>query len=154
MGSHLGKPQPTGTSFLPTATAWDLSPPPPPPVLPGLSRPQGGACSGEDEEKANLYVTLGIPLPVHLPFLLLARVPDIPLPRVTIHLPPLSLPHPRRSCDRNPKIWAKFDFVLVCGQIVFPNLVLYQNRVALVKSMASLYPRSTEILEMESSLLS
>lgn len=87
MGSHLEKQKPTGTSFLPTATAWDFSPPPPPPALPGRPSSRGGACGGEDGEKANLHgdalhsTASSSPVPPpHLESL------TSPLPRVTVLL--------------------------------------------------------------------
>lgn len=106
MGSHLGKYETMGTSFLPTATAWDFSPPPPLPVLPGDSPlPQGGACSGEDEEKGKSPCWL---FPSHCLFISHStsaqKSPASLLPRVTIHMihpPSLSLSHTQRSCDKN-----------------------------------------------------
>lgn len=57
MGSHLGKCKTTGTSFLPTATAWDFSPPPLPPVLLGIAlHPRAVPTVVRRKRRANLHV--------------------------------------------------------------------------------------------------
>ena len=107
MGSHLEKHETTGTSFLPTATAWDFSPPPPPPVLPGTTpRPRVVPAVPRRKRRAALHVDSFHPTasssPIPPPQL---ESPTSPLPRVTIlliHPPSLSLLHPGRSCDKNP----------------------------------------------------
>lgn len=104
MGSHLGKYETMGTSFLPTATAWDFSPPQLHQYCLGQQAPHG-ASSGEDEEKGKSPCWL---FPSHCLFISHStsaqKSPASLLPRVTIHMihpPSLSLSHTQRSCDKN-----------------------------------------------------
>lgn len=99
MGSHLEKHKTTGTSFLPTATAWDFSPPPPPPVLPGTTpHPRVVPAVVRMKRRANLHVdsfhATASSSPIPPPHL---QSPSLPIvqshhPLFTTHLHPFSIP--------------------------------------------------------------
>lgn len=92
-------------------------------------------------------LTLSIPLPVHLPFhLTCSPRPPLP-PRITIflfHPPSVALPRlpaPKGPMTKIPRNEQSLIFLfLVCGQILFANLLVHQNPMASVASTASCTP--------------
>lgn len=136
VGSHLEKHKTTGTSFLPTATAWDFSPPPPPPVLPGTTpHPRVVPAVVRMKRRANLHVGL---FPSHCQFISHSiSYLESPTSRSPSHCLPYSslilVPSPSQKV-----LWQKslgmsqISFAFICGQI-FPNLALHQNHMALLK---------------------
>ena len=106
VGSHLERPRTTGRSFLPTATAWHLSPPPAP-VLPGTTpHPRMVPAVGRMKRRANLHVDSSYHTasssPIPPPHL---EPRTSTLPRVTVLLirpPSSSLLYSVRSWDRGP----------------------------------------------------
>lgn len=97
-GQPPRKRKTAGTSFLPTATAWDFSPPPLPSVLPGTT-PYSRVVPAEVgvERRADLRVDSPLALPVHLPFHL-TYSPDLPFIQNNhlFHPPSVALPLPRK----------------------------------------------------------
>lgn len=108
MGSYLDKHKIMGTSFLPTATAWDFSPPQLHQYYLGQPQAQVVLAVVRMKRRANLHVDS----PFHCQFISIfhftsvPRVPTFPLPRVTtlfIHRSSLSLPHPQGPVMKIPR---------------------------------------------------
>lgn len=142
-GQPPRKNEPTGTSFLPTATAWDFSPPLPLPVLPG-TRPhprvlpaavrlkRRANLSGLEPSHSHSRLTSHPPPPLESP---------PPFTRVT-GSPSSSIPHlctcptPKGPVTKIPRNGADLVLLFLFGHISVPSLAVHQIHTSSVKSTA------------------
>ena len=140
VGSHLERPRTTGRSFLPTSTAWHLSPTSTSATWDNPS-PQDGTCSGEDEEKGKSTCWF---LLSHCQFIShFTSSPGAPNLRVTqSYRGPYSSPIFVPSLLSKVLGWKSlgmsraFGFAFMWTNLI-PDLALHQNCKAFVKSIIS-----------------
>lgn len=140
VGSHLERPRTTGRSFLPTATAWHLSPPPAP-VLPGTTpHPRMVPAVGRMKRRANLHVDSSY----HCQFISHSTSsPGAPNLHVTQsyrapYSSPIFVPSLLSKVlgQRSLGMSRVFGFAFIWTNLI-PDLALHQNCKAFVRSIIS-----------------